>query len=403
MGRDPPRMTAMPALLPALTALALGACTSFGGVSTQGAGPSLDPSIGAAQRSGASIFAAPADEKAEDESETSEATPTRKWITHVVVPRETYDSIGERYGVSRAEIIKWNKKKLGKKQWLYARAKLRINARRFPPPRMKTTYIVQRGDTWGKIGKRFNVSGKDLQAWNPKVPTRFKAGTKLKVYTNPRAPKPSASGGASAAEVAAAKVEFEVRSGGLSVGRPNRGRLVHGVQLPASDMVKILDKDKVWGTSHTIKHLQEAISTFRSRTGYDKPLTVSSISLRNGGRFRPHGSHQTGRDADVRLPRKGATKGEAPSSIDWTMTWHLVKALVDTGEVQYIFISYSRQKYLRRAAASAGATKAELDKIIQYPRKPKTNKGVVRHSPGHTVHLHVRFTCTPGNERCASY
>ena len=37
------------------------------------------------------------------------------------------------------------------------------------------------------------------------------------------------------------------------------------------------------------------------------------------------------------------------------------------------------------------------------PVRRDTNKGVVRHSPGHTVHLHVRFTCTPGNSRCESY
>jgi len=328
------------------------------------------------------------------------------WITHKVVPGETYASIGARYGVSRDEIIRWNKKKLGKNKWIYARMKLRIHARKTPPPREKTTYVVKRGDTWTKIGTRFNVTAKDVRLWNPDVPRAFKAGTKLKIYTNPKAPPPSAStgGGSTGGSAEDPLPEVHVRAGGIGVGKPNRGRLVNGVQLPASDMVKILDKDKVWGTSHTIELLQTAIAVFRRDSGYDKPLTVSSISKKKGGKFRPHSSHQTGRDADIRLPRKpGASKGDAPSSIDWTMTWHLVKALADTGEIQYIFISWSRQKYLRRAARSAGATNAEIDKLIQYPRKPKTNKGLVRHAKGHTVHLHVRFTCTPGNERCVSY
>lgn len=340
----------------------------------------------------------------EGESEESGSASASAWVTHEVVPKETYDSIGERYGVTKDEIIRWNKKKLGAKKWIYAGMKLRIHARKPAPPREKIVYVVEKGDTWTKIAKRFDVPVKHLQAWNPKVPKGFRAGTKLKVYTNPKPPPPGASSGGSGTGAEAPLPEFHVRSGGIGVGKPNRGRLLKGVQLPASDMVRILDEDKVWGTSHTIEHLQEAIARFRRDTGYDEPLTVSSISLKDGGRFRPHSSHQTGRDVDIRLPRKpGAAKGEAPSSIDWTLTWKLVEALVATGEVQYIFVSWSRQKYLRRAAQSDGATKAELDQLIQYPRKPDTNKGVVRHSPGHTVHLHVRFTCTPGNSRCESY
>lgn len=326
----------------------------------------------------------------------------RRWITHRVVPRESLDTIAIRYGVSRDALLKWNKKKLGGKQWIYAGQELKVHARLFPPPREKITYVVVSGDTWPKIADRFGVPVGHLRDWNPKVPKKFKAGAKLKVYTDPKAPPPTAAGGSGGGK--AGLPDFHVRPGGYEVGRPNRGHLVNGVQLPASDMVRILDPDKVWGTSHTIEHLLEAIAAFRRDSGYDQPLTISSISLQKGGRFGPHSSHRTGRDVDVRLPRKaGAPKGEAPSSIDWTYTWKLVEALVATGEVEYIFVSWSRQKYLYRAAQSDGATKAELEKLVQWPRKPNTNKGVVRHADGHTVHLHVRFKCTPGNSRCESY
>ncbi|MEM7152725.1 MAG: penicillin-insensitive murein endopeptidase [Myxococcota bacterium] len=341
-----------------------------------------------------------------DDGTEASAKPARTWIKHKVVPRETLYTIADRYGVTRDAIIKWNKKKLGKKKWIYANQVLKIHARIVRPPREKITYVIQKRDTWPKIAKKFGIPTADLKAWNPKTKKRgLIAGKTLKVYTDPKAPKGSvAAGTPGGTESTEPLPEFHVRSGGIAVGKPNRGRLVNGVRLPASDMVKILDKDKVWGTSHTITLLQTALADFRRDSGYDKPLTVSSISRKGGGRFRPHKSHQTGRDVDIRLPRKsGTVKNSAPSSIDWTMTWYLVKSLVDTGEVEYIFVSWSRQKYLRRAAQSAGATKAELDKIIQYPRKAKTNKGVVRHSPGHDVHLHVRFTCTPGNTRCLTY
>jgi LysM repeat protein len=331
------------------------------------------------------------------------AAPERRWITHRVVPRETLDTIAMRYGVSRESLVAWNKRKLGGKQWIYGGQEIKVHARLFPPPREKITYVVVSGDTWSKIADRFGVPTGHLRDWNPKVPKKFKAGAKLKVYTDPKAPPPvSVAGGSGGGK--AALPDFHVRPGGYEVGRPNRGHLVNGVQLPKSDMVKILDPDKVWGTSHTIQHLLEAIAAFRRDSGYDKPLTISSISLQKGGRFGPHSSHRTGRDVDVRLPRKaGAPKGEAPSSIDWTYTWKLVEALVATGEVEYIFVSWSRQKYLYRAAQSDGATKTELDKLVQWPRKSNTNKGVVRHADGHTVHLHVRFKCTPGNSRCESY
>ncbi|MCH9684639.1 MAG: penicillin-insensitive murein endopeptidase [Deltaproteobacteria bacterium] len=336
-----------------------------------------------------------------DEGES--AVPTRKWITHIVVPRETRETIAARYGVTVTELVRANKKKLGKKKWLYANQKLRIHARKFPPPREKIRYVVKRGDTWSKIAAKFHVSPRDLKGWNPKVPRAFKAGTKLKVYTDPVAPAVVGGGGGAGTAVGPLP-EFHVRGGGVGVGKPNRGHLVNGVKLPKSDMVKILDGDKVWGTSHTIELLQTSIAAFRRDSGYAKPLTVSSISRRKGGKFSPHSSHQTGRDVDIRLPRKsGGAKSQSPSTIDWTMTWQLVKALADTGEVEYIFISWSRQKYLYRAAQSAGATKSQLTKLIQYPRKSKSNKGLVRHSSGHTVHLHVRFTCTPGNTRCKSY
>lgn len=348
------------------------------------------------------VLADPGVARAESEAEA----PERKWVTHRVVPKETLDTIAARYGVTREAIIRWNNKKLGKKKWIYAGQKLRIHALIHAPPREKITYVIIKGDSWGKIADRFGVPTSHVKAWNPKVKGLI-AGRSLKIYTNPKAPPPGLAGGreGEGGGTGAPIPEFHVRAGGIGIGAPNRGSLLNGVRLPDSDMVKILDEDKVWGTSHTIEQLQTAIATFRRDSGYAQPLTVSSISLKKGGRFRPHASHRTGRDVDIRLPRKpGQSKGEAPSSIDWTMTWALVKALVETGQVEYIFVSWSRQKYLYRAAQSAGATRAELSKIVQYPKKPKERtKAVVRHAPGHTVHLHVRFTCTPGNSRCKSY
>lgn len=325
---------------------------------------------------------------------------SRTWVTHRVVPRERVEDIAARYGVSRAELERWNKR-LQKSAYIYAGQKLKVYARKVPPPREKITYVVKSGDTWSKIAGTYNVEAQDLRYWNKKVPRAFRAGTKLVVYTNPVALLPGEE-----AELGEVDLpEIDVRSGGLAIGRPNRGKLVGGVQLEDSDMLEVRDPDKAYGTTHTLRQLQEAVAKFRGATGFEDKLVVGAISLRHGGRFRPHSSHQSGRDVDLRLPkRKGADpKSASPGDIDWAMSWKLVESLIATGEVEYIFLDWVRQKRLYRAAQAAGASKKAIDRAIQYPRAKKTNNGLVRHADGHNVHIHIRFKCAPSNSRCESY
>jgi murein endopeptidase len=84
--------------------------------------------------------------------------------------------------------------------------------------------------------------------------------------------------------------------------------------------------------------------------------------------------------------------------VDWDATWDLIHALIETDEVTYIFLTRSRQVRLREAAVRAGASDAYLAKHIQYPAREKAQ--TVRHSKGHTKHMHVRFKCAPDAERC---
>lgn len=348
-------------------------------------------------------FRAPASEAEANGAAAETTKPTRKWITHRVVPRERLDEIAARYGVTKQGLIRWNKR-LKQSTYIYAGQKIRVYAKKFPPPREKITYVVQRGDSWNAIANKHNVEASDLRNWNRKVPRRFKAGTKLTVYTNPVAPKPAAAGSAEGLTEAQLP-EIDVRRGGLAVGKPNRGWLLRGVQLDESDMLKVRDPDKAWGTTHTLENLQTAVAKFRAKTGHDDALLVGAISKRKGGKFRPHSSHQTGRDVDLRMPkRRGADpKSSAISDIDWDKTWVLVKELIDTGEVEYIFLDWNRQKRLYKAARRAGASRSDVEKAIQYPRAKKTNNGVVRHAKGHNVHIHIRFKCAPKNGRCVSY
>jgi LysM repeat protein len=334
-------------------------------------------------------------------------TPTpkaeRKWIKHRVVPRETIDDIAARYGVTRTEIVRWNKH-LQDGGYIYAGRSVKVWARRQPPPREKITYVVQKGDTWSGIAKEFGIEATDLRNWNRGVPKSFRAGTRIVVYTNP-AEEPIASAiPEEEGSVAVPVPEIRVRPGGMAIGRPNRGRLSKGVQCPESDMLHVRDPDKAWGTSHTILYLQKAVASFRAETGYEPKLQLGAISLRSGGRFRPHSSHQNGRDVDLRLPKRpGADpKSGSADDIDWALSWELVEALIDTGEVQYIFLDYARQKRLLKAAKAAGASDTTIARSIQYPRAKKTNNGIVRHADGHNIHIHIRFKCARDNYSCDS-
>jgi murein endopeptidase len=240
----------------------------------------------------------------------------------------------------------------------------------------------------------------DLRAWNKKVPRAFKAGQKLVVWTNPR---PTVTSSISTTGPRPLPV-FDVPRGGYSMGLPNRGRLVDGVQLPDTDDYDVRRPEEAWGSSHTILNIQTALASFRRDSGYDGKIIVGAISKKSGGRFRPHRSHQSGRDVDIRLPKKkGADlRSDDPDDIDWVASWKMIKAFIDTGQSEYIFLDYSRQRRLLNAAKAAGASAEELEKSIQYPRGRHANLGIVRHNEGHLIHIHVRIACPKDQSRCQS-
>jgi LysM repeat protein len=365
-----------------------------------------------------SLFVAPAPLLAAgpDKKETSEDKAKRKWVRHEIIPGETLQSIADRYGVHRKSLIRWNKLDPDRPR-LYAGKRLKVYAEQTPPERIETTYVVAFGDTWAKIGEAHGVDESDVRRWNLKVPRRFKAGTKLTLWLEPEdleeEPEWIGSGdgrqreGKSADESDASLPLVAVRSSSLSVGRPSRGRISSSLQLPENPALYTrLRPEEAYASSHMIDTLQVAIGRWRRDSGYAGKLVIAALSKKGGGRLSPHKSHQSGRDADIRMPVKSGVKGSLAkniSDVDWKATWGLVRALLETGEIQYIFLSYDRQKHLYRAAKKAGASKDELEKWIQYPRPNRTNNGVVRHAAGHTSHIHVRVFCGPKESRCEKH
>ncbi|MEX1369270.1 MAG: hypothetical protein AB1Z98_39445, partial [Nannocystaceae bacterium] len=129
-------------------------------------------------------------------------------------------------------------------------------------------------------------------------------------------------------------------------------------------------------------------------------------------------SHQQGRDIDIWLPTvRGVFKEKYladdgdekwgrrpnPEEVDWFATWGLVRALVDTGAVQNIFLDYTIQPKVYDAAKFLGVSDEELEEVIQWPRGPHSSAGVLSHSPAHIHHMHVRFKCAPYEKQCRKY
>ncbi|GEM_PF-2076213 len=347
-----------------------------------------------------------------------------KWIKHEVLPGERLDEISARYRVRKSSMIRWNKLDKNRPR-IYAGRKLAVYTQYIPPPQQKLLYTVRYGDTWAKIAAAHRVDADHLRLrWNSKVPRKFKAGQTLVIWIDPledpdliaaSASADSSSGSSSGSHSSsgtgggrssAALPLKKIRRGSLSVGKPNKGTLRNGTKLPENSALYTIRKpEESYGSTHSLHNLQLAIAHFRRDTGYSGKIVIGAISKQGGGRIRPHSSHRTGRDVDIRLPLKpgGKRVSDNINDVDWDAAWGLIRALVATGEIQYIFLSTSRQKLLHRAAKRAGASKDMLTRIIQYPRSNGTNNGIVRNAKGHTAHFHVRFTCAANESRCESY
>lgn len=75
-------------------------------------------------------------------------------------------------------------------------------------------------------------------------------------------------------------------------------------------------------------------------------------------------------------------------------TWILVRALLDTDQVQFILLDQGHIERLRAYATGELGLDAETVEAMFPPplRTAKwTERGVVRHAPNHKSHLHVRL------------
>jgi murein endopeptidase len=193
---------------------------------------------------------------------------------------------------------------------------------------------------------------------------------------------------------------------GLSVNRPNRGRLYNGEIMPSGSGWIVRDERFSFGATQTITGLIQAVrATLAAHEEPGQDLLIADISRRSGGYFPPHSSHQSGRDVDVTYYRNTLDPPTftrtSSSELDAARTWTFLRTLILEHRIIYAFIDRRLQIQLFRHAEQVGEHPAWLAQIFEYgPRGLRNSRGIVREEPGHDDHMHIRFPCTPNDIRC---
>jgi len=178
--------------------------------------------------------------------------------------------------------------------------------------------------------------------------------------------------------------------GSASIGTPTRGFLFAGSELKDSDGIKH-EGGYGWGTDLVIRSIERAVREVRRCFPNSPVLRVGDISRDKGGWLRPHRSHQSGLDVDMgyyyRIPVGWYEKATA-SNLDLARTWSLVRALIEGGNVDTIFMDLTVQRILKTYISTLPLYEQPFDEWFQTPLKKDT---AIRHAWGHLTHFHVRF------------
>ncbi len=200
--------------------------------------------------------------------------------------------------------------------------------------------------------------------------------------------------------------DFLDGSASESVGKASKGRLSQGRLMPDKGRGFVRKNDKApYGTDESLAMVTWACARIVDMYPGTVPVIIGDLSAEKGGRLRPHSSHQSGRDVDIGYyfrDNREVTHFEDATrdSLDVEKTWTLIDLLLSTHQVEYLFIDRSLHEVLYREALGRGWTEEELGKVFEAPVGKGKRTGLIRHMKGHRHHLHVRFACPKGDERC---
>ncbi len=118
----------------------------------------------------------------------------------------------------------------------------------------------------------------------------------------------------------------------MSIGQPNAGLLLNGVQATENAYFKPVSPSGAWGTQETLDYLTAALKKVHDVIPDSPALALGDISAQGGGRLSPHVSHQAGRDLDIgffyvsdaRWYRRGTAE-----NLDLKRNWAFVRAIIN--------------------------------------------------------------------------
>ncbi len=309
-----------------------------------------------------------------------------KIVQHTVADGETLGSIALRYKVGITQLMGWNKLESIE---IEPDMTLVVHSAEIVRPKpvsatMQVSHTVRAGETFEAIAKKYRVTVKQIQSWNRRVnPRRLQIGQRVNLHVP--------------------NVHRDGKS--VSWGAANGGRLYNGVAIESGPGVRVRTPSRSYGTQRTVNLLEAAGADVKARWPDSPDMFVGNLSAKHGGRIKPHKSHQSGRDVDIAFYHRGNVemtefRNMTAETFDAVKNWHVYKTLIDSGEIEYIFVDYKLQQPLYEYAISLGYTAEELEPILQYPHGPNVRTGLIRHARGHLNHAHIRFKCGPDDRNC---
>lgn len=313
---------------------------------------------------------------------------------------DTLSGIAARHKVSVDELRAWNAGRIGKDLTIRAGDRLRVaapgtEAERVPTastesdpesaPKSKADtwrdhIAVRRGDTLGALARKHRVELADLLRWNGLRETSpIRAGDRLIIERPGQKPK------------------------AVSVGRSTGGRLEHGVWLDRGPGYRLRFPKNAYGTEHVVTTLRRCAKRVHDRFDGTADILYGDLSRPGGGRFPPHESHQSGRDADVGYYLADNVQNATmhvvrADGVDYAKTWALLRCYLRTGNVVRVYMDRRIQKAMaEHLAKTAQVSPAILARLFE---TVGGSDALIRHAPKHDTHLHIRFACDPADKAC---
>lgn len=183
-----------------------------------------------------------------------------------------------------------------------------------------------------------------------------------------------------------------------SVGGISTGRLLFATQMTDSPGIHMRHPELAWTVPEVVEHLRAAGDAVRRKHPGGMDLQISDISVRKGGKLKPHFTHRNGRDVDLRYYLLDVAPGDhthhfvGPDKLDCKRLWTFIDTLVARNAVNLIYMDYRLQKALYDYAIKhLKRTPAELYSVISWPKAKRRTDAVIQHAKNHFSHMHIRF------------